>query len=376
MISQLQDFEKLHARKRLKFIKIDEKFFVYNVPESYLLQIDDFTKFSNEIVTTTNPPVKTLILHTTYECNLGCNHCYINAGSKKDNEMDSSELSKIVKEFGEMGGLCVDLSGGEALLKNKIEDVIKTAREQKLRTVVLSNAVNLDSNQLENISPYIDGMAVGLDGLYSSNDDIRGKGSFEKTVKGLEKIAETGIELSLTTLITPESIPQLTQFPEFISKYGGKSWSLVMPRLSGRFMKEKSKIEKTYLLWEEVKNKGLLKELQIESKKYNISVVLDHILVPGAKRKIEETSKNFVYDIYNKGRACWDNTITIMPNGDVKCCLFFNGQVYDNVKGKSLKEVYESSKRKTALLQFKKYPVDKCPFVEKHQLECFDKSLK
>ena len=101
-----------------------------------------------------------------------------------------------------MGGLCVDLSGGEALLKKGIEEVIKTARNQKLRTFVLSNAIDLNQKQLQRISPYIDGITVGLDGLDNSNDYIRGKGSFEKTVSGLEKIANMGIELSLTTLIT------------------------------------------------------------------------------------------------------------------------------------------------------------------------------
>ncbi len=274
-----------------------------------------------------------------------------------------------------MGGLGVDLSGGEAILKEGIEDIIQTARNQRLRTVVLSNAVDLNSEQLRRIAPFIDGIAVGLDGLYKSNDQIRGIGAFDRTINGLEEIAETGIELSLTTLITPESILQLLDFPEFISKYGGRHWSLVMPRPSGRFVGEKEKIEETYKLWGEAKNKGLLKELQEKSRRYNVSVILDHILVPGAKRRIEETSRDFIYEIYNKGRACWDNTLTIMPNGDVKCCLFFDGQVYDNVRNKSLQEVYESQRRKRALKEFLIYPVDKCPFVEENNLRDFESKI-
>lgn len=372
------DFKSLHSVGRVKFIDIDGRVFVYNVRDSYLVKVDNPEKFSSEheIIKTPPNPVKTLILHTTYECNLRCRHCYINAGTKRPNEMDSKELSRIVREFGEMGGLGLDLSGGEALLKEGIEEVIKTAREQRLRTVVLSNAIDLDPEQLKRIAPYIDGIAVGLDGLYDSNDDIRGEGSFDKAVKGLKRIADRGIELSLTTLITLESIPQLAQFPEFIARYGGRYWSLVMPRLSGRFSAEEEKIEQISRLWEEAKSKGLLKELQRESQKNNITVILDHILVPGSKRRVEETSRDFVYEVYNKGRACWDNTLTIMPNGDVKCCLFFDGQVYDNVRGKSLREVYESRKRQCVLEEFKKYPVDKCPFIEKNLLEDFEGRIK
>src|SRR3989338_1167426 len=221
------DFERLHAVERVKFIEIDGRVFAYNVKDSYLVRVGNFKAFSSEIVKTPSNPVKTLILHTTYECNLRCRHCYIDDGLKRSDEMSSKELSRIVREFGEIGGLGVDLSGGEALLKEGIEEVIQIARNQRLRTV-----------------------------------------------KGLEKIAEAGIEVSLTTLITPESIPQLTDFPEFMARYGGRHWSLVMPRPSGRFSGEEEKIEKTYKLWEEARNNGLLSELQVKSHQYNICICL------------------------------------------------------------------------------------------------------
>ncbi len=370
------DFERLHTNERVKFIDIDGNVFAYNVQDSYLVKIEDSQRFSQEIVKTPRNPVKTLILHTTYECNLRCRHCYINAGIKRPDEMGSKELSRIVREFGELGGLGVDLSGGEALLKEGIEDVIQTARKQKLRTVILSNAIDLNSEKLRKIAPFLDGIAVGLDGLYKSNDKIRGRGAFDRTVRGLEKIAKAGIELSLTTLITPESISQLVSFPEFISRYGGRHWSLVMPRLSGRFSGKEEKIEITQKLWNEARKKGLLKELQKKSHKYNVSIILDHILVPGAKKRVEETSRDFIYEIYNKGRVCWDNTLTIMPNGDVKCCLFFDGQVYDNIRNKSLREIYGSQKRERILKEFSKYPIDKCPFVEKNILKDFQRKTK
>jgi len=369
------DFERLHAVGRVKFIEIDGKVFAYNVKDSYLVRVNNSEAFSSEVVKTPKNPVKTLILHTTYECNLRCKHCYINAGVKRSDEMDSKELSRIVREFGELGGLGVDLSGGEALLKEGIEEVIQEARNQKLRTVVLSNGADINLEQLKRVAPPIDGIAIGLDGLYESNDEIRGDGSFDRTIKGLEKIAEEGVELSFTTLITPESIPQLLDFPEFVSKYGGKHWSLVMPRPSGRFSGEEEKIDSIYKLWEEAKNNGLLKELQEKSHQYKVSVILDHILVPGAKKRVEETSTDFIYQIYNRGRACWDNSLTIMPNGDVKCCLFFDGQVYGNVQNKSLRSVYESEGRERALGEFKRYPIDKCPFVEKHVLKDFERKL-
>jgi MoaA/NifB/PqqE/SkfB family radical SAM enzyme len=370
------NFDDLNERKRVKVIKIDSKSFAYNVQDSFLIELPDNKQFSSVAVNTITPPVKTLILHTTYECNLTCKHCYIDAGEKRSNELDFEDLSRIIKEFGEMGGLCVDISGGEALLKEGIEKVIHESREQRLRTVVLTNATSLDPDQLQSLSQDLDGIAVGLDGLYGSNDKIRGDGAFNKTLKGFETIRNSGIDLSVTTLIGSENIGELPLFPEFISRYGGKNWSLVMPRSSGRFHTETEQINQAYIAWEKAKQNGLLSKLQKSSKTNGISIVLDHILVPGSKRKIEKKSRNFIYDTYNRGRACWDNTLTIMPNGDVKCCLFFDDQVYDNVKNKSLREVYESKSRKKALTEFLKYPVDKCPFVEKQSLDNFSKKIR
>ncbi len=370
------EFERLHRNKRIKFIKISGNLFIYNARDGFLTSIKEIPKeYSKEVIRVAEPPVKTLILHTTYECNLRCNHCYLNAGRRKTNEMTSKELSRIVTEFGKMGGLSVDLSGGEALLKKGIEEVIYSARNQKLRTTILSNAIEIDRDKLKRISSNIDEIAVGIDGLYGFNDKIRGRGTFNKIVAGLELISGEGIPLSVTTLITPESLTQLRSFPKFMEKYNVRNWSLVMPRPSGRFKQEREKIGETNLRWIEEKNKGLLEELYQETESRKINVVLDHILVPGEKRRIEKYSKSFVYHIYNRGRACWDNTLTIMPNGAVKCCLFFDGQIYDNVKGKSLLEVYKSPKRERALVEFKKFPVDQCPFLELDKLKEFENAL-
>ena len=371
-----QNFDNLYKAKRVKFIEIDGKVLVYNSKDSFLLEVDHLPKhYIPDIVKTPSPPIKTLILHTTYECNFGCKHCYLGAGESRRDEMGLQDLTRIVNEFGEMGGLVVNLSGGEALIKKGIEDVIKTARNQRLRTVVLTNGSNLDKNQLRRIAPYIDGMTVGLDGLFDVNDEIRGRGTFMKTTKGLEMIAAEGIELSLTTLLTHGSIVQLLDFPKFLEKYGVKYWSLVMPRPSGRFVSERDVIQKSYAQWEKAKSDDILRSLQQETNLRGISVILDHILTPGAKKEIEENSKDLVYNLYNKGRVCWDNTLTIMPNGDVKCCLFFDGQVYDNIKEKSIMQIYGSQQRKRAIGEFSAFPVDICPFLEKNTLRDFEKKI-
>jgi sulfatase maturation enzyme AslB (radical SAM superfamily) len=359
-----EDFYKLHNLKRIKFLDIEGSYFIFNTQQSTITQKANLPReYLPFVVKAVIPPVKTLILHATYNCNLSCIHCYLNAGKPSSWEMDSNELTRIVKEFGDMGGLQVDISGGEPLLKEGIEEVIYASRDKRLRTFVLSNAIDLDSSLLNRIRNHIDGMAIGLDGLYDVNDKIRGHGSFTKILKGLDLISKLGVELSITTLISEASIPQLLDFPNIINKYGATSWSLVMPRPSGRFITQGRKIMNSYAKWEFYKKNGLLGKLYDETSKRNIKVILDHILVPASKRNLDKKMRDIAYEIYNKGRACWDNTLTVMPNGDLKCCLFFDDQIYDNVLHKSLKETYLSSPRKEAIKRFKKFPSDQCPYL-------------
>ena len=198
-----QEFEELESNKRIRALDINGTLFIYNSKDSQLSKIDKIPEnFKHKFIKVKGNPVKTLILHSTYECNLACKHCYIDAGKSRPEEMNSDELKRIVREFGELGGLGVDISGGEPLLKPGIEEVIYESRNQGLRTTVLTNASDLDYNQIKRIKPLIDDMAVGVDGLDEMNDQIRGEGSFKKIERGLEIISNEGIPLAITTLLT------------------------------------------------------------------------------------------------------------------------------------------------------------------------------
>ena len=99
MFFSIPDFEKLHSEGRIKFIEIRGEIFIYNVKENYLMRIENPGKFFPEVVKALKNPVKTLILHTTYECNLKCRHCYINAGEKRDDEMSICELLENLEKW-------------------------------------------------------------------------------------------------------------------------------------------------------------------------------------------------------------------------------------------------------------------------------------
>ena len=85
-------FEELYRKDRIKLIDISGEIFAFNVQDSILFKIENLPrKYFNDVVKTPLPPLKTLILHTTYKCDFSCKHCYINAGKMRQDEMDSKE---------------------------------------------------------------------------------------------------------------------------------------------------------------------------------------------------------------------------------------------------------------------------------------------
>src|SRR5262245_35073228 len=89
----------------------------------------------------------------TYRCNLACEHCYLDAGAKKHQKLntlnfsDRSELSTeecfgVIDQITAFAPECVTiLTGGEPLLRRDILEIIGYAAQNKLWVVVGTNGV-------------------------------------------------------------------------------------------------------------------------------------------------------------------------------------------------------------------------------------------
>ncbi len=148
------------------------------------------------------PYLMSLQFELTSKCNERCIHCYI-PNPKKDEgkELTLPVFEKVIKQFRDMGGLQVSLSGGEILLHKDIWRMVKICRENDLQVALLSNLYFLKDEDVSRMKEA--NISMVQTSLYSMNPEIHDhitqlKGSYDKTRKAIETLVRNEIPVSIS----------------------------------------------------------------------------------------------------------------------------------------------------------------------------------
>ena len=94
-----------------------------------------------------DPSLRYLELQVTDACNLRCKHCYI--GDTDHNELTPKQVAGILREFEEMQGLRVLITGGEPLVHGKFNELNEMLPDFFIRKVLFTNGVLLTKKTLK-----------------------------------------------------------------------------------------------------------------------------------------------------------------------------------------------------------------------------------
>jgi radical SAM protein with 4Fe4S-binding SPASM domain len=139
--------------------------------------------------------------HITNLCNLRCKHCYQDDFSKKG-ELDGAELKKVsdnllttIREWDQRA--CIHLTGGEPFLKPELFPLLSDLDQQTMveELGIITNGLTIDQEMMQRLSGFskLKKIKISLDGGDAkTNDSIRQKGTFDKVMRNLPVIKETG----------------------------------------------------------------------------------------------------------------------------------------------------------------------------------------
>ncbi|UCD58682.1 MAG: radical SAM protein, partial [Candidatus Hydrogenedentota bacterium] len=144
------------------------------------------------------PSLRYLLLHITTRCNLKCTHCFL--GDVEPLDLPLEQVAYVMKEFDELQGLRLLVSGGEPFLHPQFWEINELFERFSFRTVILSNGTSLaNPGFVERLRAQE--VQVSLDGVGPSHEALRGAGAFSKTLRGLENLAESDIDVSVATMV-------------------------------------------------------------------------------------------------------------------------------------------------------------------------------
>ncbi len=176
------------------------------------------------------PSLRYLLLNITDKCNLACKHCYLGKSGNTDLEVHSFE--KAVSQFESMGGLKLMISGGEPLMHSKFRELMEVLPSYELRKVLLSNGTLIGNEEAEKLSGYIDEVQVSIDGI-RSHDLLRGSGSYEKAMRGIENLRNSNIPVSIATMVHRYNAEEFHEMQKLFSGMNIISWSVDVPCNAG-----------------------------------------------------------------------------------------------------------------------------------------------
>ncbi|MDM8538418.1 radical SAM protein, partial [Desulfobacterales bacterium HSG17] len=142
---------------------------------------------------------KTVSLIITDQCNLYCKHCWPDSGNYDESSaVPFKSLKKIITEFADMGAEKIILTGGEPLLHPDWHEILKyTCSLTTIKKICLqTNATILTRIHVKALAEFRENITfqISLEGADAKKHDyIRGQGSFDRTIKGLNLLLEYGL---------------------------------------------------------------------------------------------------------------------------------------------------------------------------------------
>ena len=181
------------------------------------------------------PSLRYLELHLLHKCNLNCRHCYL--GPLEPIEMPIDHAVDITRQFSDSGGLRLLISGGEPLLYKDLKTYIEQTQTLKIRLVLFTNGTLINSRNIAWLD--VDEIQFSLDGWKEGHEQLRGRGTFESTLQGIHMASDSGIPISISTMIHRYNLNEFDRIRDFIEEINAVEWGIDVMCVSGSLMKNR-----------------------------------------------------------------------------------------------------------------------------------------
>ena len=161
-----------------------------------------------------------LWLYTNFDCNLRCDYCCVRSSPKTPRRaLGVERVRRIASEALALGVKEIFVTGGEPFLLDDIGDIL-TACAAAAPTTVLTNGMLLVGRRLEALRSLPRDrvtLQISLDSpTPERHDRHRGKGTWVKAWRGIERMRAEGFRVRIAATVTTET--EATEFRKFLDR--------------------------------------------------------------------------------------------------------------------------------------------------------------
>jgi len=164
--------------------------------------------------------IETLQVNLGYRCNQSCQHCHVNAGPNRTEEMSRESIDAVIAFLADSPDLrTLDLTGGAPELNPHFRSLVTAARSRGVKVIDRCNLTILEEPGHEDLAAFlalhhVEVVASMPCYLEDNVDRQRGKGVFDASIRGLQRLnalgygqADTGLVLNLVFNPLGPSLP-------------------------------------------------------------------------------------------------------------------------------------------------------------------------
>lgn len=282
------------------------------------------------------PILRKIGVELTRECNLACQHCYMDARKQgQESELTVDDwicfLEGLRNDFKPKPTIMI--TGGEPLLKKGFLEIIKRAKELGFVLTIASNGTLFNESNAKTIIDHSDSISISLDGPSAIHEKLRSNSNYLNTLETIRTLRRLSPKrVNVKTAITRYSLPHLREIHSTLKEIGINQWDVFPIEKTGRAQNDPN-----LLLSQEEYDRlcQTIDELR-KDKKGKIRINFEEGGIWFLADKAAEQNK---YKLCGAGI----NNCSIKPNGDVVSCLLFSDRVkvQGNIKTQRLKEIWE-----------------------------------
>jgi MoaA/NifB/PqqE/SkfB family radical SAM enzyme len=152
----------------------------------------------------------------TRKCNYRCRGCNIWT-DQEENELSAEEIKKGLDIIRDLGIVEIVFSGGDPLLRDDAEEIVKYASKSFVTTVYDNGS--MAAKKIEALRD-VDFAAISIDSLNAAkNDYIKGvKGSLKKALNSVETLHNEGINVCVTPTISQMNLNEIVDITNFFTE--------------------------------------------------------------------------------------------------------------------------------------------------------------